>query len=1174
VDARIRELARLSLNFGFLLDYEPLLVLDGAEAEVYVYSDPNASLVKTRRFGETLAVKLAASAQVRVPGTSQAARIVALAREGVITAAQRRQFEVLRTVGNRAVHGHYGEVRAALEAVRTCFSLGAWYYRTVTGDREPTAFVPPPDPSMPPADAGDQAELDLLREELAAARDRLAEVKTRLEGKTSLLEAERLARVEAEQTLAEAAQDREALQQLAGELSARLEELQRSFSAEAQRTPRLSASQREAFISSAQRAAQEPRTEREVREQVDQMLTAAGWLIQDAGRENLFAGVGVAVREAMTSTGRADYLLYVNQKLAGVIEAKREGTVLTPVERQSARYAEGLTASQQLQAWRLPLPFRYETTAAETHFTNALDPVPRAREVFSFHQPGTLARWMRDAEADPQAPTLRSRLRRSLPPLDDARLRPAQADAVTGLERSLAQDHPRALIQMATGAGKTFAAVTSSYRLLKQAGAQRILFLVDRNNLGRQAHTEFTSYVTSDDGRKLAELYAVERLTGPGILASSNVVISTVQRVYAMLRDAPLPDADADDPGYDDYDADDVIEVSYNPAVPPETFDLIIVDECHRSIYGRWRAVLEYFDAYLVGLTATPVKQTFGFFRQNLVSEYTYQQAVADSVNVDFEVYRIRTRQTEQGDTIEAGTVVPRRDRRTRRQRYQELDDDFSYTAAQVGKDVISKGQLRLILRSFRDRLFTEIFPPAPGGQPRRYVPKTLIYARDDNHAEEIVQMVREVFGQGNEFAQKITYSAQHPERLLAAFRTSPELRIAVTVDLIATGTDVRPIECVFFLRDVKSWAYFEQMKGRGARTLDPAELHRVTPDVAAKDHFVIVDAVGVTDSPRVDAAPMQMHSEQQISLKQLLAKAGTLTISLTETSTLCARLARLSHDITADEHAELTQIAGIPLHDIIKSLSAVTDSDRLAALPPGDRDAERALVTEAVRPLAASPQLRARLLEIRRAHDITYDEGNIDDLLEARGVGAAERARHTVENWRAYLRENQDEISAIEAAYRHGDGSRAIYAKLKELAARIARPPHQWTPDLLWHAYERLELAAARPGTRYGPVDLIGLIRFELGLDVEPRPHRSVVEQRFAAWLSRQQQAGAKLTPNQIWWLERIRDIVITSASFTTSDLDGVPFTEHGGTDGFVRAFGIDRAQHVIDDLNQALTA
>jgi type I restriction enzyme R subunit len=391
---------------------------------------------------------------------------------------------------------------------------------------------------------------------------------------------------------------------------------------------------------------------------------------------------------------------------------------------------------------------------------------------------------------------------------------------------------------------------------------------------------------------------------------------------------------------------------------------------------------------------------------------------------------------------------------------------------------------------------------------------------------------------------------------------------------MIATGTDIRPLECVFFLNEVKSWALFEQMKGRGARTLDPAELKAVTPDVDAKDHFVIIDAVGVTDSPRVDATPLQEHSEKQISLERLLRKAGTLTISPDEASTLAGRLARLNKQITPDERAELEQLAGQSLTDVIASVSSCADPDALEKALEQGRQGVRDLVERAVQPLAANPELRARLLEIRRSHDIVYDEVNIDNLLDASGVDPKVRAQEVVTSWKTYLEEHRDEITAIELAYRHGEGRRAVYDRLKELAARIARPPLVWTPDTLWRAYERLDLASGEPGAAHGAVDLIGLIRYELGLESEPRPHRSVVEERYAAWLVRQQQAGVTFTEDQRWWLDRIRDVVISSAGFEPTDLDDVPFTERGGVDGFLRTFGNTRAEALLNDLNKGLTA
>ncbi|MEO3793809.1 DEAD/DEAH box helicase family protein [Nonomuraea sp. B10E15] len=1153
-----------------------MLVLDGACAESYVYTDPDSALYKARRFTEILAKLLLRLTNTSVQKDTQNARIAALTQAGVLVPAIRHAFDQVRDSGNRAVHTHYGDVRVALHCVKLCFELGVWFHRSLRADDERTfAFVPPAEPEAAKAGtAAEQAELDKLRAELAAHRERLSEVLLTRDEKATLLEAETRARAEAQRALEQATADRDRLRLLVEQMNATMADAEATFDQNLKKIKKPSAVERDNLIARAVQVARQPRTEREVREEVDHMLVAAGWLVQDVGTVNLYAGEGVAVREAHTARGPADYLLYVGLKLVGVVEAKREGTALRAVEGQSARYAAGLTASQQLEAWRMPLPFRYETTATETHFTNTLDPRPRSRQVFSFHRPETLARWMRAADDDETAPTLRAKLHHGLPALLEKGLRPAQVRAVNGLECSLQRNDPRALIQMATGAGKTFTAVTSSYRLLKHAGAFRILFLVDRNNLGKQALTEFTNYVTPDDGRKFSELFNVQRLTGADMLGSSKVVISTVQRLYAMLKGRNVPSPDDDSEDLDSYEVDEVVSVEYNPEVPPETFDLIIVDECHRSIYGLWRAVLEYFDASIVGLTATPVAQTFGFFHQNLVSEYTYTEAVADGVNVDFNVYRIRTEIGDNGATIPSGIVVPKLDRKTREQRYEELDNEYAYTSRQLGRKVVSKGQLKLVLETYRDRLFTEIFPRQPGQPERRYVPKTLIFAVDENHAEEIVSTVRQVFNETNEFCQKITYTVKNPDRLISAFRNSPELRIAVTVNMIATGTDIKPLECVFFLNEVKSWAMFEQMKGRGARSIDSDELRSVTPDVTSKDRFVLVDAVGVTDSERVDASPLEKQTEKQVSLSRLLRKAGTLALSLEEASTLASRIARLNKQITPEERTELEELAGQPLTEVVRSLSRCNDPDTLDAARQTGKGWEHRLIEQAAEPLA-SPEFRQRLLDIRRAHDIVYDEVNSDALIEARGVDRSQIAERVVTSWAAYVQEHRDQLTALEVAYRTGQSGREVYRQLKDLSSRLARPPYQWTPDRLWEAYELLGKTAARPGVKYGAADLIQLIRYELGMvDGEPRPHRSIIEERFANWIARQKQAGVSFTPDQVWWLERVRDVVATSAVFDHNDLDEVPFTERGGTDGFLRAFGDDQAETILTELNRDLTA
>ncbi len=914
--------------------------------------------------------------------------------------------------------------------------------------------------------------------------------------------------------------------------------------------------------------------EQRARVRIDAQLTAAGWVVQDRAQMNLFAAQGIAVREVVMAPGhgRVDYLLYVDKRVVGVVEAKPEGTPLSGVEWQSAMYATGLPEEHRKRAVTREgrLPFVLEASGSETHLTNGLDPAPRARRFQGFPQPQTLARWLRDAEADPQRPTWRAKVQ-CLPALDPSGLRPAQITAIPGIERALADGrHERSLVQMATGAGKTYTAVSECYRLLKHGGMRRILFLVDRTNLGEQTKGEFEGFLAPGDGRKFTELYATAMLTGAGMLDSTSVVISTIQRVHAVLSGRTT--TTDDDPALDSYTPDKPVEVPYNPALPPEAFDLVIVDECHRSIYGVWRGVLEYFDAHLLGLTATPVKQTFGFFRQNLVSEYTYAKSVVDGVNVDFDVYRIATEITASGSTIEAGSTVPVMDRRTRTQRLELQDEDVTYGGTQLDRAVTAPAQIRLVLETFRDRLSTEIFPG------RTEVPKTLIFCKDDAHAEQVVTLAREVFGRGNDFAVKITYSVKDPRKLIKTFRTSPTMRIAVTVDMIATGTDIKPLECVMFLRDVRSATYFEQMKGRGARTIDPTTFQSVTPDASTKDRFVIVDAVGVTEHDFIDATPLQR--DRSISLERLLAKAASLTATDDEVATSPPAWQGWT-SISDDERGELAGLAGQTMRSITRGLVEAVDPDRqaeaLGDVPAGTPEAAAALaelVEMALQPLAANPELRARIVEIRRSHDLVIDDLSVDTLLRAEGVVDPSRARSVVESWAAYCAEHRDEITALQVLYDGTPGGgRVDYAALRELAERIKRPPHGWTPDLLWTAYESIELGRVRHSDRHTVTDLIRLVRFTMGLEDELVPYAEGVGERYAAWLLQQSNAGAAFSSDQRWWLDRIADTIAESAGVSADDLDTAPFTERGGVDGALRDLGPEVVE-LLDSMNAELTA
>ena len=727
--------------------------------------------------------------------------------------------------------------------------------------------------------------------------------------------------------------------------------------------------------------------EQAARDNIDSMLSQAGWAIQDKKKIDFSAASGIAVREYPTDAGPADYALFVDRKPVGVVEAKPEswGQKITTVEEQSGRYA---AASLKWIENRVPLPFVYESTGALTRFTDGRDPKPRSREVFGFPKPDTMRGWLN------QPASLRTRLKQ-LPVLDKAGLRKCQIKAIRNLEASFSDDRPRALIQMATGSGKTYTAITSIYRLLKHADAKRVLFLVDTRNLGEQAEQEFMAYVPSDDNRKFTELYNVQRLRSSYVASDSQVCISTIQRMYSLLKGREM-DEDAEDVNPAELvQPKEPMPVVYNERIPPEFFDFIIIDECHRSIYNLWRQVLEYFDAYLVGLTATPDNRTYGFFKKNVVSEYTHEEAVADGVNVGNEVYVIDTERTKRGGQLKAEQQVEKRERLTRRKRWTTQDEDVTYTGKDLDRAVVNPDQIRTVIRTFRDKL-PEIFPG------RGETPKTLIFAKTDSHADDIIQTVREEFAEGNEFCKKITYRVEEdPKSVLAQFRNDYYPRIAVTVDMIATGTDVKPLECLLFMRDVKSRNYFEQMKGRGTRTLEHDDLRKVSPTAAsAKTHYVIVDAVGVTKSLKTASRPL--IAKPTVPLRDLAMGVMMGAHDVDTVSSLAGRLARLNRQLDRREQEKIREKAGgVELTQIVGNLLGALDPDRIE-----DKARELEPLTEGAEPLPASLQaareqlvgeaarvFNGELIEtidsIRRDKEQTIDHDSLDELT---GAGWARR--------------------------------------------------------------------------------------------------------------------------------------------------------------------------------------
>lgn len=897
--------------------------------------------------------------------------------------------------------------------------------------------------------------------------------------------------------------------------------------------------------------------EQRARVTIDALLVAAGWKVQDRDDLDLGAGVGVAVREYPLPAGPCDYLLFIDRKAAGVIEAKPEGVTLTGVAEQAETYMAALPAG--LASWAPELILDYESTGTETLFRDLRDPDARSRHVFAFHRPETLKASL---ESDT---TLRARLR-TLPPLETVGLRACQIEAIAGLETSLARNDPRALIQMATGAGKTFTAASAVYRLLEHGKAKRVLFLVDRNNLGRQTLKEFQGYRPPGTGRLFPELFGVQHLQSSKIDRSAGVVISTIQRVYAALRGEELDPETDEMSAFDALGPQRTMEVAYNPDIPIESFDVVIVDECHRSIYGVWRQVLDYFDAFIIGLTATPSMHTLGFFNQNLVAEYPYERSVADGVNVGYEIYRIRTQIGEQGGTIEAGYQVPMRDRRTRRTRYEQLVEDLAFTPQQLDRSITARNQIRTVIQAYRDALPTQLFPG------RNTVPKTLIFAKDDNHAEEIVNTVREVFGQGNDFAKKITYrTTGDPEELIKAFRKDFNPRIAVTVDMIATGTDVKAIEVVMFLRDVRSELYYEQMKGRGVRSIDPNELREATPDAHAKDKFILIDAVGVTETAKTASQPLER--KRTVSLEKLLEQVASGARDDDTLSSLAGRLAALSGKLPSVDRARIRERSGgRDLEDMARSLLDAIDPDVIEQI--GGEEAARVVKEQAARVFDSAP-LRKLLIDLRAQSEVLVNEITSDAVIS---TGFDQRqAEETTGKFKRFMDENKDELLALQILYSRPYGARGLtHQAVRDLADALARPPWNLTPPTIWSAYKRLYADRVRDASPNRLLsDIVALVRF--ALDPEARtlePFSASVEQRFNLWLGREKNAGRDYAGEQLTWLQLIKSFVAANAVIERDDLQNAPdFVDRGGLIAARRVFGA-RLDALLDELADVLVA
>lgn len=919
--------------------------------------------------------------------------------------------------------------------------------------------------------------------------------------------------------------------------------------------------------------------EEKARLEIDKQLNNAGYIVQDLKDLDLTAAKGVVVREYPTNTGEVDYLIFINKQPVGIIEAKeinKGEKLIVEVEDQTRRYV-----NSYFKYFNSPIDIRfvYESTGEITRFTDYNDIKFRSREIFTFHKPEELERLMNEKD------TLRNRLK-LFPKLNEYGFRKCQINAINNLEVSFSNAKPRALIQMATGSGKTYTAITAIYRLLKHCGAKRVLFLVDTKNLGEQAEAEFTSYKPNDSNLRFVELYNVQRLKSSYIAESSNVCISTIQRMYSILKGEELDESLEEEPLVNEK-AYAPKEVAYNTKYPIEFFDFIVIDECHRSIYNLWKQVLDYFDAFEIGLTATPDSRTFAYFNENVVSEYSREQAIIDGVNVGEDEYIIETKITKSGAQIEARTnrVIRKRQRLTRKQRWESIDEDIVYEANKLDKDVVNPSQIRHIIREFKRVVEMVIFPE------RQEFPKTLIFAKSDSHADDIIKIIREEFNEGNEFCRKITYKKEtdddlSPNEKINEFRHGYKFRIAVTVDMIATGTDVKAIECLLFMRDVKSKNYYEQMKGRGTRTISLDDFLKVSPSAKTnKDRFILFDAVGVTKSPKAEGRTLDR--KPTVPLKDLLTKVALGERDEDTLTTVASRLNRLEVILTSKEKEEIKTISnGVEIKTIVSDILNAFDLDYLdyktkkvlgkdEVTKEEVEEVQKTLINEAVNPLN-NATLRNYILKAKQTHDQIIDDINVDTI-EFSGWSETreENVDATIKAFREFIEENKTKIEALSIIYNQQYKNRHLTKKMiKELYEIMCQPPHNFTVKKMWNCYYIKDSSKVRKTEVSQLIDIISIIKYELGQIDTLDSFATRVKLNYKNWIfKRNNSQGYIFNEEQNAWLQMIRDHIISSLSIEQEDFDYAPFDTLGGLGKYYKLFKNDYL-NILNEMNVALVA
>ena len=878
--------------------------------------------------------------------------------------------------------------------------------------------------------------------------------------------------------------------------------------------------------------------EEKARVKIDKQLNTAGWDI--VSRDEYIPMTTTAVKEAlMQGNTESDYLLFVDNKAIAVLEAKREENPLgDDVAGQAEDYATHPQSWYGL--WRQNLiPLVYLANGNKILFKNMEKDDSEYEELSEMHSPKKMLQ-MIAAKSEYGA----------LPYLQKKGLRDCQYNAEKQLELALKNGEKKNLAVLATGSGKTYLACLASYRLLNYTSTKRVLFLVDRNNLARQTESEFSLFDRTEKGQPMSNLYSIKRLKRESDI-DADIVISTIQKLFAVLTGQQLSDGneDAEDEEAkknEDRNDEEAIQLGNDLKLSPDYFQFIVVDEVHRSIYGKWRAVLDYFsEAKILGLTATPTPEAYAFFNNNVVENYSYDDSVVDGVNVPSRVYRIETEVTEHGGIIEEGSKVVEVSHKTGQTTTYESDNNYGYTSQALDRSVVNRDQIRKVLTAYKEAIYTDLYPERE--KKWAYVPKTLIFAKDDNHATEIVDVAKEVFkpefedGMPANFVQKITYSAGDSNALIRDLRTEKDFRIAVTVTLVATGTDVRPLEVVLFMRDVMSDVLYTQMKGRGCRTIKDDKLREVTPNADTKECYYIVDAVGVTEHDHNIPGGGYGPSKKTLSLVQLLEHLAHGEVSddnLMLLRNYCSTInRRYEDDALFGKHLDyfITEYGFAP-RTIANNIQDAFERGVLVEYesPSGDNTARLALIAM----LMNNIQARNKLIEMHKGYSVSVQD---EDTVIYAGF-SKETAKGYTDNFEKYINDNKDNIEALRIIYNSED-TVITHKMLVELRDRLLSENRQYGVYQLWKSYKVLD--------EEGNVDdldikhnvnaltnLIQIVRFAYGKNQKLTSLITGYAQRFSLYCGQNQRI---LTEDQVEIMRQIAQYVINDGAISAPELNTV---------------------------------